>query len=125
MIHTFIGNLGHFSVILAFVSSLVAGFAFYKATTDKLDAKGWLGYARVAFYIHAVSVISVVACLYYIVYNHYFEYHWVWYHTSSTMPMRYLLSAFWEGQEGSFLLWTFWHVVIGNVLIFTAKAYLF
>jgi len=36
------------------------------------------------------------------------------------MPMRYLLSCFWEGQEGSFLLWTFWNLILGNVLIKTA-----
>lgn len=30
--------------------------------------------------------------------------------------MKYILSCFWEGQEGSFLLWTFWHVVIGFIL---------
>lgn len=37
------------------------------------------------------------------------------------MKMKYILSCFWEGQEGSFLLWTFWHMVIGNVLIKTSK----
>lgn len=30
--------------------------------------------------------------------------------------MQYILSCFWEGQEGSFLLWTFWNVVLGNIL---------
>ncbi|MCK6649821.1 MAG: cytochrome c biogenesis protein CcsA [Bacteroidia bacterium] len=35
--------------------------------------------------------------------------------------MRYILSCFWEGQEGSFLLWTFWHVFIGLILQRSAK----
>ena len=30
--------------------------------------------------------------------------------------MEYIMSCFWEGQEGSFLLWTFWNVVLGNIL---------
>lgn len=30
--------------------------------------------------------------------------------------MKYILSCFWEGQEGSFLLWTFWNVVLGLIL---------
>jgi len=123
MIHTFIGNLGHFSVILAFVSSLIAGFAFYKATTDKLDTKGWLRYARVAFYIHAVSVVSVVVCLYYIVYNHYFEYHYAWSHSSRQLPVYYMISCFWEGQEGSFLLWIFWNMVLGIVILNTNRVW--
>ncbi len=34
--------------------------------------------------------------------------------------MNYMLSCFWEGQEGSFLLWAFWHVILGVLLIFTS-----
>ena len=37
------------------------------------------------------------------------------------MPMRYLFSCFWEGQEGSTLLWLFWHALLGLILIFKAK----
>ena len=37
--------------------------------------------------------------------------------------MRYIFSCFWEGQEGSFLLWTVWHSIIGLVLQRTAKHY--
>jgi len=35
--------------------------------------------------------------------------------------MKYIFSAFWEGQEGSFLLWSFWHCVLGLILINTSK----
>ena len=35
--------------------------------------------------------------------------------------MKYIFSAFWEGQEGSFLLWMFWHIILGFILIRTAK----
>ncbi len=31
--------------------------------------------------------------------------------------MKYLLACFWEGQEGSFLLWSFWHCVLGLIVI--------
>jgi cytochrome c-type biogenesis protein CcmF len=27
----------------------------------------------------------------------------------------------WEGQEGSFLLWIFWQMVLGLIVLFTAK----
>ncbi|HPJ52373.1 MAG TPA: cytochrome c biogenesis protein CcsA, partial [Flavobacteriales bacterium] len=53
--------------------------------------------------------------------NHWFEYDYVWKHSNRTMPLRYIFSCFWEGQEGSFLLWTFWHVVLGNILIWKAR----
>ncbi len=120
MIHTFIGNLGQLSIIIAFVSALVAAFAFYKSVVgDDLQKEGWLSYAQWAFYIHAVAVVSVVVCLYYIVYNHYFEYHYAWSHSSRQLPVYYMISCFWEGQEGSFLLWIFWNVVLGIVILRT------
>lgn len=122
MIHTFIGDLGHLFVIITFVTSLVATFAFYKASTVcSLEKEGWLKYARVLFYIHALSVVGIVFSLFYIISNHYFEYHYAWSHSSRNLPTHYIISCFWEGQEGSFLLWIFWHAVLGIILINTNK----
>ena len=124
MIHTFVGNLGQLSVVVAFVSALVAAFSFYKATvSDDLQKSGWLSYAKGAFYLHAVAVLSVVICLYFIVYNHYFEYHYAWSHSSRQLPVYYMISCFWEGQEGSFLLWIFWNVVLGIVILNTNRVW--
>jgi cytochrome c-type biogenesis protein CcmF len=124
MIHTFVGNLGQLSVIIAFVSALVAAFSFYKSVTgDDLQKTGWQSYAKGAFYIHSAAVLSVVICLYYIVYNHYFEYHYAWSHSSRQLPVYYMISCFWEGQEGSFLLWIFWNVVLGIVILNTNRVW--
>jgi cytochrome c-type biogenesis protein CcmF len=121
--HYFIGNFGHISVITAFVASLVSAFAYWKATTlDDLKKKsGWLQNGRTAFYGHAFAVLGVIVSLFVIIYKHYFEYHYAYAHSSLHLPGQYMLSCFWEGQEGSFLLWMFWHAVIGLVLIQTQK----
>jgi cytochrome c-type biogenesis protein CcmF len=121
--HYLIGNLGHLAVITAFVASLVSAFAYWKATTlDDLEKRnGWLQNGRVAFYGHALSVLGVIISLFVIIYQHYFEYHYAYAHSSLHLPGQYMLSCFWEGQEGSFLLWMFWHAVIGLVLIQTQK----
>ncbi|NDC43244.1 MAG: cytochrome C biogenesis protein, partial [Chitinophagia bacterium] len=50
-----------------------------------------------------------------------FEYHYAWSHSSLDLPGQYLLSCFWEGQEGSFMLWMFWHAVLGLVVMRTSK----
>ncbi len=39
-------------------------------------------------------------------------------YSSTTMPTLYKISAFWAGQQGSFLLWLLIHALIGAVLIF-------
>jgi cytochrome c-type biogenesis protein CcmF len=66
-------------------------------------------------------VLSVVGILLYFWPITGFEYHYIWQHSNTEMPMQYIMSSFWEGQEGSFLLWLFWHVVLGLVLMFSAK----
>jgi cytochrome c-type biogenesis protein CcmF len=121
MVHALIGNFGHLSIIIAFVAAIIAAFAYYKAVqTESVD---WKHTARYAFYIHFISVIGVVTLLFYIIQNNYFEYHYVWSHSSRYLPFYYKISAFWEGQEGSFLLWIFWHVILGLIFIKTFKTW--
>ena len=110
MIHYFIGDLGHLFVIVSFVTSLVAAFAYWKAKTiTSVESKqAWINNARLAFYVHTFAVIGVFVALFYIIYNHYFEYHYAYSHSSRHLPAHYMVSCFWEGQEGSFLLWIFW-----------------
>jgi cytochrome c-type biogenesis protein CcmF len=121
--HYLIGHLGHLSVITAFVASLVSAFAYWKSTNlDNLEKKnGWLQNGRFAFYTHALAVFGIITTLFIVIYKHYFEYHYAYAHSSLHLPGQYMLSCFWEGQEGSFLLWMFWHLVIGLVLIQTQK----
>ncbi len=122
MIHTFIGNLGHAFVIISFVTALVATYAYFQVTrTSELEAASWRRFARFAFITHGIAVVGVVASLFYIIFNHYFEYHYAYSHSSRSLPTHYIISCFWESQEGSFLLWIFWHVLLGLVLIYTTK----
>jgi cytochrome c-type biogenesis protein CcmF len=159
MIHTTVGQLGHFLVILSFVTALVATVAYFlsaigkqsaakaiaveelqlayagddrfadkvakrqpaKLKTSPTDEKDdWRTLARWAFYLHGLAVAGVGVCLYWIIYNHYFEYHYAWSHSSRALPVQYVISCFWEGQEGSFLLWLFWDALVGAILIRTA-----
>ncbi len=121
--HYFIGNLGHFFVILSFVVALVTAFSYFKATntTDMVLKTQWLVNGRVGFYVHVVAVMGICITLFSIIANHYFEYHYAYAHSDKKLPGYYLISTFWNGQEGSFLLWMFWHAIIGIVLIFVNK----
>lgn len=125
MMHYFIGNLGHFFVITAFVSGLLASFAYWRATLHNgLEARNdWTLNGRASFLIHAAAVIGIIATLFVIIYQHYFEYHYAYTHSSRHLPGQYMISCFWEGQEGSFLLWMFWHAVIGLFFIFSRQAW--
>jgi cytochrome c-type biogenesis protein CcmF len=122
-IHYLVGDLGHLFVITSFVSSLVCAFAYLKARskTDLAEKESWLVNGRISFYVHLASILGVVASLFTIIYQHYFEYHYAYSHSSLLLPGQYMISCFWEGQEGSFLLWLFWQAILGVVVIFTQR----
>ncbi|MGD1841947.1 MAG: cytochrome c biogenesis protein CcsA [Thermonemataceae bacterium] len=123
MVNTLVGNIGHLSIILAFVSALIVGIGYFLSQRAQplSTQQSWLNFARIGFGIHSVAVISVIASLFYIIYNHLYEYHYAYDHSSNNLPVHYMISCFWEGQEGSFLLWIFWNVLIGGILILTNK----
>lgn len=116
-----IGNLGYFFVVLAFGSAIMAFIAYFMQS--RTDDSTWQKLARGAFIFHGISVISTVSIMAYLMANHHYEYHYVWSHVSNDLPSAYMIPAFWEGQEGSFLLWSVWHVILGFVLIKTAKSW--
>ena len=119
--HLLPGQLGHFFALFAFVASLVACIAYFKSAGAKLapDAASWKRLARIAFALECFSVFAVFAIIYFIVATHKFEYFFAWNHSSTALSPKYLLACIWEAQEGSFLLWTMWHCVLGIVLIFS------
>ncbi len=119
MFHPFIGNLGHIFVITSFVTAIVTSISYWKASvvTDINLQKHWVMNGRVGFITHSIAVLGIVISLFTIIYAHYFEYHYAYAHSSLHLPGQYMISCFWEGQEGSFLLWMFWQAVIGLILI--------
>jgi cytochrome c-type biogenesis protein CcmF len=117
------GQIGHFCIVLSFVASLLATVGYYFATSrrDAEEFGTWLKIGRAGFLVHSLSIATVVAMLFYILVNKYYEYNYVWANTSDDLQWGYVFSAFWKDQEGSFLLWLFWHVVLGLVLLRTAR----
>lgn len=114
------GNLGHLAVVVSFGTAIIASISYLFAANNP-EEKSWQQIATAAFYTHTVSVLTIILALFLIIKLHLFEYHYAWQHSSKDLPAEYMISCFWEGQEGSFLLWIFWHVVIGNILLRTSK----
>lgn len=113
------GQLGHFFIVLSLVASLLATVTYFLAAQSKneTDSIAWKKLARYAFIVEVISVFSIFGILFYIIHNHLFEYHYAWKHSSRSLEFKYLLACFWEGQEGSFLLWSACHSILGVILI--------
>ena len=121
--HLLPGQIGHFFGLLFMVSSVLATIAYCVANFTKSipDKQSWQRLARAAFIIESISVLAIFSSLYYIISHHLFEYKYAFSHSDKSLQVEYLLSCFWEGQEGSFMLWSFWQVVLGWMLIWRAK----
>ena len=121
-INPLFGQIGHFFVITAFICSLFAAIYYFRSTRNqqKIIQDNAHKIARLFFIGHIISILAVVITLFIMIFNHHFEYYYVWSHSSTDLQMKYVLSCFWEGQEGSFLLWSFWHVVLGIVIMLKA-----
>lgn len=113
------GNLGHLCIVLGFCSALFAAYAYYKQTNDQIQGidNGWRNLGRIGFLVHGASIFTLIGILFAIMIGQHYEYKYVFEHVSPDLPMRYIFSAFWEGQEGSFLLWMFWHIVLGIFIL--------
>ncbi|TAL48692.1 MAG: cytochrome c assembly protein, partial [Chitinophagaceae bacterium] len=141
--HLLPGNLGHLFIIISFVASLVATFAYYKSfqplklksqvdpkepgglnffvEAELLNQHSWRRLARIAFLIDAASVVAIFFILYYLISSHRYEYLYVYKNSGNDLEPKYILSSLWSASEGSFLLWTVWHGILGIGLMVTAK----
>lgn len=118
--HLQIGNLGHLAIVLSFTLSILSAISYYFATKADEGDTSWLKIARYSFLIQCFTVVTVFFSLFYIIYHHYYEYHYAWEHSSDVLPTRFMISCFWEGQEGSFLLWIIWQALLGGLIIWKA-----
>jgi cytochrome c-type biogenesis protein CcmF len=119
--HLAIGNFGQIAVVVAVFSALFSAIAYAFSTNAKY--KDLLNFGRLFFIVQSIAVFAVFITLFSIIQNHYYEYHYAYKHSSNDLPIYYMISCFWEGQEGSFLLWMFWHVVLGLILMKSAKTW--
>ncbi len=114
------GNIGYFFVVLSFGAAIFSLLAYFFYNRNH-HVRTWRNYARTSFFIHGISILGIFTVLFYLIKTHQYQYNYVWEHSSDELQPKYIIACFWGGSEGSFLLWTFWQMILGCVLIFTAK----
>ncbi|WP_234571483.1 heme lyase CcmF/NrfE family subunit [Rhodohalobacter sp. 614A] len=117
-----IAEAGRWFLSIAFISSVFT-MVLYAYASIKHDKKAeqisnWL------WGLKGILVTAASAALIYLIMTHQFQYFYVWNYTSLDLEPQYLFSAFYGGQEGSFLLWVFFAFLVGLGLIkWTRKPY--
>ncbi len=100
--------------VVALWGALFAGLAsivlYFRA--DRGHA-GALPLARSAYAAFATCIVAAAGTLMALLIQHRFDVAYVNSYSSRELPFHFLISTFWAGQEGSFLLWCFWGAIIG------------
>jgi cytochrome c-type biogenesis protein CcmF len=111
-----IGNIILTMALLTGVFSVVMYYLTYRGYNNTLQL------SRIAYHATAILVLSASALLLHAILTHQYQYKYVYNYSGSGMSTGFLLSTFWAGQEGSFMLWTFFTAIIGLVLLeYTSK----
>lgn len=108
---------GILGISIAFVAATVGAAAYWLYYRDK-NVK-LLTIANGAFTIQGVSILFAVFLLYSQIFAHNFQLNYVYSYSSFKLSTYYLISTFWAGQEGTFLLWLFFGTLFGIILIRT------
>jgi cytochrome c-type biogenesis protein CcmF len=105
------------ATLLGAFSTVAFGLAIRK------NEETWLERGRQAFILMTVAVVLASCLLMYLFVSHDYRLAYVWSYSDSSLPMHFLISSFWAGQEGSFLLWIFCGVLFGLPVMRFAKQY--
>ncbi len=107
--------LGRVLIFAAFGGMLTATFAYiYNFFSG--DEKA-LKVARIGYHVGAISVILTAGFFMNMLLTHQFQYTYVWSFSSLELSAPLLVSTFYAGQEGSFMLWTMYTAIIGLILM--------
>ena len=103
---------GSIVLTLALVFSLFSMTMFYFGYR-RGEQVTFLKYARLGYHAMSMMVIVASTLLLYIILTHQNQYSYVFNYSNDDLPLGLLLSTFWAGQEGSFMLWILMTVLIG------------
>ena len=92
--------LGQILIYVAFGLSVLSGF-FYIIAKDK---QSFLKLGRIAYYGVTATMLAISMYLLSNILSHNFQMTYVWEYSSTTLPLNLLISTFYAGQQGSFLL---------------------
>ncbi len=118
------GTAAIWAALLFGLSTIVAYLRALRLQTAGAPAAAYAaaaGFGRRLYTAYAVSILLASALLMRLLLSHDFRLSYVASYSGRDLPLRYLFSTFWAGQEGSFMLWLFWGSIIGFFVIRTAR----
>lgn len=112
--------IGYAAILFALAATGLAAFFYLKAFwapsshdkgKDSRERKG-----RLFYRLSAGMILLAAGYLYYLILSDNFRYFYVFGYSAREQAFIYKISAFWAGQEGSYLLWAVFHAGFGLLL---------
>ncbi len=79
--------------------------------------------AKWSFLLGILFIVLVSVYHLFNILTHNFQIAYVWGYSSKKLPFLLLVSSFYAGQEGSFLLFTLWYAIIGIIFYYYVQKY--
>ena len=110
---------GNGLIFIALTATVLSAIYYYRsAVSSTQSAKN----ARLWLQIGAAAIVALSALLLTLLLQHDFSNGYVYSYSSRDLPLHFLLSSFYAGQEGSFLFWVLCSALIGlSLLSFTRQ----
>jgi len=105
---------GRIFIYTFFATALLSSACFF---LTHLGKEKLLKFGRIFFHLTIIGVLSTAGFLMYLILTHQFQFAYVWEQSSTDLQLPMLMSTFYSGQEGSFMLWTTMTAIIGIFLL--------
>lgn len=111
-----------FGKILIYLSAIgwLLSFLFFIFGENSRNDR-FIKFAKLSFFTGIAGIVAASIFLLFNIFAHNFTITYVWSYSSRQLPFFLLLSSFYAGQEGSFLLWSLWMSLISFIFYFYAK----
>lgn len=111
--------LGFWVTVVAFVSAVFSAFNYYRNATQRryvlYPARLWLKISSASVFVASLILLTQIL-------QHDFSNGYVYSYSDRSLPLHFLLSSFYAGQEGSFLFWALCSAIIAlMVMSYTSK----
>lgn len=112
--------IGYGAVFLSLIMACIAAFSYFNVQLSQKGRSSGKGKGKsfgLTFY-RLSAVFAGIGALYllYLILDNRFDYAYVFNYSSRSLSLEYKISAFWAGQQGSFMLWLVFHVIFGLFL---------
>ena len=105
---------GALFVWFALAANVIVGLSFALVARGKTELEP-LG--RRAYHLFAISTVLASIWLYILFFTHNYAFSYVYGYSERSQPLFYIISAFWGGQEGTYLLWLLFNAFFGYLIL--------